>query len=420
MFSDLVPARGVPKVRGVASVQLDGATVAQVENFVSPRMLGSLAYLGDRYLIAPRSASTSPAAAGLLGSSSPFSGMVLTDFDQEPQPEYEVVIDGVVLAGGSVNGTASGERKGNFNVPESRFEAGYLRLVWDFATNQANGVFQSIYLFPGDVSPTTGIPSTQFPLATASQSGTLWAASLNKDGDWYYYATSGVLYRADLDNILSRLAGYSYIEETLGSLPGISSSAGAFVKDNTAYWVQSASPYNIRSAPISDLASFTNIRTHPAGVSHAGSSRGCAVSYWPDGEGWIVGNTNTSGSWAIAKLHDDFSDWEVYGTSGDSRLSTMTPCWGLASMETQVSSSQQVFQISDTDSRFRILHNTGANIILLYNLVSDKLGVAGTTGSGGPHAPTSTSMFFSRALLEEPVTKTNVNTMKITYELTWG
>ena len=71
-------------------------------------------------------------------------GLTLTDYAGVAN-EHERVIHGNALAFCGYGASSSANNKGSFNPGESYQRANSQRFVYDFATNQANGSFQSVY-----------------------------------------------------------------------------------------------------------------------------------------------------------------------------------------------------------------------------------------------------------------------------------
>ena len=146
------------KVRGHVKVEVrntDGS-LAQCEehdNYVSPFVYGALRKVtNSRFMQLQHAYSTSTSVTTDLTSitSSIYmrkglnTGLTLTDYAGVAN-ERERVIHGDALAYGGYGASSSANDKGSFNPAESYQKANSQRFVYDFATTQANGSFQSVY-----------------------------------------------------------------------------------------------------------------------------------------------------------------------------------------------------------------------------------------------------------------------------------
>ena len=146
------------KVRGHVKVEVrttDGS-IAQCEerdNYESTFVYGALRKVtNSRFMQLAHVSSTSTSVTtdlASIGDSIYMSkglntGLILTDYSGVAN-ERERVIHGNALAYGGYGASSSDPNKGSFNPSESYQKANSQRFVYDFATTQANGSFQSVY-----------------------------------------------------------------------------------------------------------------------------------------------------------------------------------------------------------------------------------------------------------------------------------
>ncbi|OQM47542.1 hypothetical protein B6A27_00415 [Anoxybacillus sp. UARK-01] len=77
----------------------------------------------------------------------PMSWLVLTDYDGPEDPENEIIMRGRIIgyAGRYITYAGSDTKQGSLNTAESFVEPQHIHLVYDWPTHAANGTFQSVY-----------------------------------------------------------------------------------------------------------------------------------------------------------------------------------------------------------------------------------------------------------------------------------
>ncbi len=167
---EIVKEKPFKTVRGVHTVELFDAWTGKIveriesENFISKimeelqRQAALFAFLADSL----DTSYTSPRYNGPMDSLSkyntifdvpwyfgsfPMSNIILTDYDGPEDPENEIIMRGRVIGWAGKKSTYSGSdtKRGSLNSSESFVKPGHIHLVYDWPTHAANGTFQSVY-----------------------------------------------------------------------------------------------------------------------------------------------------------------------------------------------------------------------------------------------------------------------------------
>lgn len=362
-----------------------------------------------------------------------FRGMILTDNDKVPDPDNDRYIGGNILAHGAINRLGDESFRGNYNTEESVIDlkTGYIKQVYDFATNQANGTFQSIYMGMYNIETQSeypeGIPVEQNP---TYYSDTIEGDSIDFTGSplYIHFIKGKVHYLAGttlriIDKVIPSPVNSSFIWEqdhTEYTLPQ-SCYGMTYVPNEDRYYFFSTGA-EIYSAPAADPENFRLevLTTDIEGVS-MGSPRG--IVYHEETDTFLVASTYRN---YLQRLSRDFEFLERVVISDGTQPEYLR----LSGIDSNV-----VFFSAST----RDMHIYGYNLKTNTPLIMNN-GSTSASFEGLAYAEISkdwalvvqrylrsstdvylmpTSKFFSRVLLDSPVVKTAQNTMKITYEYTF-
>lgn len=408
MVCDVVP-RVDPdfKVHGHVKVEVrnNDGSLAQCEehdNYVSPFVYGALRKVtNSRFLQLQHVSSTSTSVKTDLASigssiymrSGLNTGLMLTDYAGVAN-ERERVIHGNALAFGGYGASSSGTDKGSFNTAESYQKANSQRFVYDFTTNQANGSFQSVYTtmqssdFDYVYSPGLLIKSNE-----SNNSGVV------NDGRTLIYGTGTGVNIMTVDEFINRLQGSSSIY-TSHALRNFSSNSRIAFRQGELWWT--VGQKRVHHAPLSDLASYTAVDT-PNNVY--------SICWHPKRDTFFTVE-HVSGTYKLVERSTAFSQLRTFTIPNTpSRNTDLTAL----PEEDSIIIGGRVFDIDDNanvlqprqkwlgSSAINSLHGCFMGDFLLDN---NYLGLDLGT------------QYFSRARLDNPVTKNSRQTMKITYDFT--
>jgi hypothetical protein len=410
MAVDLV-ARVDPdfKVHGHVKVEvrnIDGS-IAQCEehdNYVSPFVYGALRKVtNSRFMQLQHASSTSTTVttdlasitASIYMSKGLNTGLTLTDYAGAAN-ERERVIHGNALAYGGYGASSSANDRGSFNPAESYQKANSQRFVYDFATTQANGSFQSVY---------TTMQSTNFDyiyrvgLLNKNVSS---SRGIVNDGKTLIYQYVGGVTFVTVDDFIDWLQGGTAIS-TDHPLREFSNNSRIAFRRGELWW--SCSKSYVYHAPLSDLTNPTKVTT---------GNRVDSICWHPKRDTFFT-MENVSGTRTLVERSTGFEQLRTFvipSTPGQNSYDlTALP------EEDSIIVGGLVFDIDDNanvlesrqkwcgsyNSYSSYLHGCFMSDFLLDN---NYLGLDLGT------------QYFSRARLDNPVTKNSRQTMKITYDFT--
>ena len=397
------------KVHGHVKVEvrnIDGS-LAQCEehdNYVSPFVYGALRKVtNSRFMQLEHVSSTSTSVKTNLASigssiymrSGLNTGLTLTDYAGVAN-ERERVIHGNALAFGGYGASSSGTDKGSFNPVESYQKANSQRFVYDFATNQANGSFQSVY---------TTMQSTDFDYVyesgLLSQSNEHNNSGIVNDGRTLIYGTGTGVNIMTVDEFINWLQGSSSVY-TSYALRDFSSNSRIASRQGELWWT--VGQKRVYHAPLSDLASYTVVNT-PNNVY--------SICWHPKRDTFFTIEL-FSGVRKLVERSAAFAQLRTFtipNTPGGNTDLTALP------EEESIIIGGRVFDIDDNanvlQSRQKWFGSRGTSFSTFHGcfmgdflLDNNYFGLDLGT------------QYFSRARLDNPVTKNSRQTMKITYDFT--
>ena len=399
------------KVHGHVKVEVrntDGS-IAQCEehdNYVSPFIYGALRKVtNSRFMQLPHvdatstSVTTTLAAIGIGGiymQAGLNTGLTLTDYAGVAN-ERERVIHGNALAYGGYGASSSDNNKGSFNPAESYQKANSQRFVYDFATTQANGSFQSVY---------TTMQSSDFDYMYSA--GLLYtnldfSRGIVNDGKTLIYQNAGGVTVITVDEFLNWLQGGTPIF-TDHPLREFSDFSRIALRHGELWWACSNS--YVYHAPLSDLANPTNVTT---------GNQVTSICWHPKRDTFFT-IENVSGTYTLVERSTAFAQLRTFAIPSTPVQITAPDLTALPE-EDSIIVCGRVFDIDDNanvlESRQNWFGSRGtasssfhgcfmSDFLLDNNYLGLDLG----------------TQYFSRARLDNPVTKNSRQTMKITYDFT--
>lgn len=397
------------KVHGHVKVEVrntDGS-LAQCEehdNYVSPFVYGALRKVtNSRFMqLAHVSSTSTTVTTGLASidgsiymSEGLNTGLTLTDYAGVAN-ERERVIHGNALAYGGYGVSSSENYEGSFNPAESYQRANSQRFVYDFATTQANGSFQSVY---------TTMQSSNFDYRY--NAGLLFknvtsSSSIVNDGKTLIYSDNTGVTVMTVDEFINWIQGGTSVF-TDHPLSEFSSNSRVALRHGELWWAPGYRDY-VYHAPLSDLTNPTKVTTDNQVYSicwHPKRDTFFTIEYVSDTRTLVERST------AFAQLRA----FTIPSTPGDTSDLTALP------EEDSIIIGGRVFDIDDNanvlESRQKWGGSYGSDRSTFHGcfmgdflLDNNYLGLDLGT------------QYFSRARLDNPVTKNSRQTMKITYDFT--
>lgn len=396
------------KVRGHVKVEVrntDGS-LAQCEehdNYVSPFVYGALRKVtNSRFMQLAHVSSTSTSVttdlAGIGGSiymrEGLNTGLTLTDYAGVAN-ERERVIHGNALAYGGYGASSSANDNGSFNPAESYQKANSQRFVYDFATTQANGSFQSVY---------TTMQSRNFNSIYSPallNVGKRIGSCIVNDGKTLIYSSDAGVTFITVDEFIDWLQGGTPVS-TDHPLSEFSNNSRIAFRRGELWWTC----YNsyVYHAPLSDLTNPTKVTT---------GNRVTSICWHPKRDTFftieIVSGTRTlvERSTAFAQLRT----FTLPSTPSDIASLTALP------EEDSIIIGGCVFDIDDNanvlepQQKWFSSYGTSTSSFhgcFMGDFLLDNYYLGLDLGT----------QYFSRARLDNPVTKNSRQTMKITYDFT--
>lgn len=369
----------------------------------------------------PNGVSATSAAEIPLLRQLPNPGILLTDY-AGPPAQTDRLPRGNQVGWASVSTSSTGVgKRGTFNTGESVAGPFYTKKVFDFATNQANGTFQSIYSGLFTTASDTDPPTVSFPNVTEflrmpvdNYSPVVYDPST---GLMIKVTSSTLAYTIPLTGFL-RSAAWTQVQVPTWT----ANNYGYTVKDGRLYWLASPTgagttrAQNVMSAPVGDLADASVAATLDSTL--LGQLGPVASAYvigmcWHPARGTWVASAGTSGMNAGAfELSESFGFVQAFAAIPNTVYSRR--CYAFASDPAALVSSDRFY---DLDSgAYLLTYRSGSTTTLWWPLMNG-LGLAPTNSASQNHL-SGDCAYFSHVALDGPVTKTNANTMKITYEFT--
>lgn len=396
------------KVHGHVKVEVrntDGS-LAQCEehdNYVSPFVYGALRKVtNSRFMQLQHVSSTSTSVTtdlanigGIYMRQGLNTGLTLTDYAGVAN-ERERVIHGNALAYGGYGASSSANNKGSFNPAESYQKANSQRFVYDFATTQANGSFQSVYT----TMQTRDFDYIYSPgLLTA---GMILGNCIVNDGKTLIYSYDAGVTVITVDEFINWIQGGTPVF-TDHPLSEFSSNSRIAFRRGELWWTPGYRNY-VYHAPLSDLTNPTKVTT---------SNQVNSVCWHPKRDTFFT-IEYVSGTRTLVERSTGFAQLRTFAIpSTPSGIADLTAL----PEEDSIIIGGRVFDIDDNanvlESRQKWLSSHGTNSspfhgCFMGDFLLDNYYLGLDLGT----------QYFSRARLDNPVTKNSRQTMKITYDFT--
>lgn len=398
------------KVHGHVKVEVrntDGS-LAQCEehdNYVSPFVYGALRKItNSRFMQLAHVSSTSTTVTTDLANISGSiymskglnTGLTLTDYAGVAN-ERERVIHGDALAYGGYGASSSANDKGSFNPAESYQKANSQRFVYDFATTQANGSFQSVY---------TTMQSSDFNYIYRAG---LLCKNVNSsrgvvnDGKTLIYSSATGVTVITVDEFINMLQGGTPVS-TDHPLSEFSNNSRIAFRRGELWWAPGYKSY-VYHAPLSDLTNPTKVTT---------DNQVYSICWHPKRDTFFT-IERVSGTYKLVERSTGFEQLRTFtipNTPLQNNDLTALP------EEDSIIIGGRVFDIDDNanvlESRqkwfasYSSLGNSSFHGCFMGDFLLDNSYLGLDLGT----------QYFSRARLDNPVTKNSRQTMKITYDFT--
>ena len=398
------------KVHGHVKVEvrnIDGS-LAQCEehdNYVSPFVYGALRKVtNSRFMQLQHVSRTSTSVTTDLASivTSIYmskglnTGLTLTDYAGVAN-ERERVIHGNALAYGGYGASSSATDKGSFNPAESYQKANSQRFVYDFATTQANGSFQSVY---------TTMQSSNFDYiyrAGLLCKNATFSRGIVNDGKTLIYQYAGGVTSMTVDDFINWLQGGTAVS-TDHTLSEFSNNSRIALRRGELWWAPSYERY-VFHAPLSDLANPTKVTT---------DNDVSSICWHPKRDTFFTLEI-VSGTRKLVERSTAFAQLHTFTIPSTLSANPADLC--ALPEEDSIIIGGQVFDIDDNANMLQPRQKwfatyTGSNTVFhgcfMGDFLLDNYYLGLDLGT----------QYFSRARLDNPVTKNSRQTMKITYDFT--
>lgn len=396
------------RVHGHVKVEvrnIDGS-LAQCEehdNYVSPFVYGALRkvtnsrFMQLAHVDATGTSVTTDLAniGGIYMKKGLNTGLTLTDYAGVAN-ERERVIHGNALAFGGYGASSSANNNGSFNPGESYQRANSQRFVYDFATNQANGSFQSVY---------TTMQTSDFDYiynVGLLYKNVVSSSCIVHDGNTLIYSYGAGVTVIAVDEFINWIQGGTPIY-TDHPLSEFSNNSRIAFRRGELWWAPGYRNY-VYHAPLSDLTNPTKVTTDNDVFS---------ICLHPKRDTFFT-IENVSGTRKLVERSTAFVQLRTFAIPGTPRGNT-----DLTALpeEDSIIIGGRVFDIDDNanvlQSRQKWFGSYGTTYSTFHgcfmgDFLLDNYYLGLDLGT----------QYFSRARLDNPVTKNSRQTMKITYDFT--
>ena len=396
------------KVHGHVKVEVrnNDGSLAQCEehdNYVSPFVYGALRKVtNSRFMQLQHVSATSTSVTTDLANIGDSiymrkglnTGLTLTDYAGVAN-ERERVIHGNALAFGGYGASSSAANKGSFNPTESYQKANSQRFVYDFTTNQANGSFQSVY-----TTMQTSDFDYKYNVGLLYKNVNFIKCIVN-DGKTLIYSYGAGVTVITVDELLNWVQGGNpiYTDHPLRELNTFSRIA---LRHGELWWTCGNS--YVYHAPLSDLANPTMVTTDNVVSSicwHPKRDTFFTVEYVSDTYKLVERSTGFSVLRTFAIPDTPSSNTDLTALPEEDSIIIGGRVFDIDDNANVLQPRQKWFGSYGTSSS--TFHGCFMGDFLLDNYY---LGLDLGT------------QYFSRARLDNPVTKNSRQTMKITYDFT--
>lgn len=397
------------KVHGHVKVEvrnIDGS-LAQCEehdNYVSPFVYGALRKVtNSRFMQLQHVSSTSTTVTTDLASIGGIymrkglnTGLTLTDYAGVAN-ERERVIHGDALAYGGYGASSSANDKGSFNPAESYQRANSQRFVYDFATTQANGSFQSVY-----TTMQTYEFNYLYSTGLMNYTKTNSIRGIVNDGKTLIYSYGSGVTVITVDEFINWVQGGTPVS-TDHPLSEFSTNSRVAFRRGELWWAPGGRNY-VFHAPLSDLTNPTKVTT---------SNRVDSICWHPKRDTFFtverVSNTYqlVERSTAFVQLRT-FPIPDTPGNKSDLCALPEEDSIIIGGIVFDIDDNANVLQPRQKWISSYVTANSTFHGCFMGDFLLDNNYLGLDLGT----------QYFSRARLDNPVTKNSRQTMKITYDFT--
>ncbi|QQP11539.1 hypothetical protein FJQ98_20420 [Lysinibacillus agricola] len=305
-----------------------------------------------------------------------FGRIILTDAAHPEDPSKEWLINGNTIgwASSSEVFTGADPLRGTVNIAETVNRWGYVKLVFDFPTNAANGEIKSVYFGPPDGRAPYTNNKGFAPLSGA------YAVS-HSENKYYVAKSSGVYVYSDDWVLLGKFpwegfSNYSDIKQSC-------------IVDGFIYFICDKSTYTIIKASLDSPGKITKVKDFGNGYTGG-------ILYNEKTQEFVVANYPSS---ARELMYFD----QTFNELRREPILTTDPSYSKGQLSYFEDGMIMGSWFVKGAKAWRMTEN---NVLLIHD--------GWLFSSGYMHRKM--SMFGSRALLANPITKTDKQVMKITYE----
>ena len=312
----------------------------------------------------------------------PFHSMVLTDATHPEDPQNEWIRAGNVIGYAGTTGTYSGSDvlRGSYNTSESFTNREQVHIVVDFPSHAGNGTFQSIYF------------SSEYESLNVASQNQVYNEALAEiqkhNGKIYAKPRTGNYLLVFDDNF-----------NTIEQIEGIGNFNDFWIVGNVIYYVSNT--FDITSAPLNDPTNRTLVVT-------LGERASGIVRHELSGR-WYTKYNNTiyvyDSGWNLISSFEDINGQAGGGMTGVFDEGVITDAGTF------------IWVGGGYDNDMTSLNNNTSNNIRMVGFFDEYIFVYFfSTVNQQRTLRIPLVNIGSRALLDEPVTKGNTQTMKITYD----
>lgn len=408
-LGEVVELPGPIGAKGVVTIELrdkDGEVVERqsASNFIGKGM--DVVYRAAMLSVFSKGTALNKATNAGMGT--PLSKMILTDAKHDAVPGKEWTIKGGMIGYATTDKpvTNTNDYQGTYNSEESRIDVDRVRIVVDFATNQANGETGSVYFTSPSLTPVVNVDHTPGLLVNTFGKQNNADVIVKHNQKYYRVAYGGTITVYDLSYNVE-------FERNVGD--GTSNGRrnyGGTIYNNHLYFVSSlavtwgSSPNYLYRLPLSNLDAPLEQIPIPGSTSLGG------IAYHPTKNQFFVGLNGLSIYNTSFQLLQVLPLYTVGSTFGSKSTVSTQPFVYDPDID------EVLFASGTYDNAHSVNLDTGEAIErgggFKVHGVFDGLMVTGSRLNPSLIMPK--VGFTSRFKLPSPVTKTTSVTMKVTYD----
>jgi len=363
-------------------------------NYVSPIMLEAMHEMNARAMFSTN--------YDTFANGETPTGYALTSASHAIDEREDNFILGKIIGVGTKSGLSSIALRGSYNSIESVVNRDYRKYVFDFTTAQGNGTFQSIYSFQ-DYDSSQSYLTTFFRggkrILTPSNSGDAYFAL----GSYFFMRSGKSIMRLSYSDFIGGInftwAGEDDLRNAPYELFDMPNSYCMICTDGKHIYMYNPSTRTLSRSLPETPNTFTSVKVYTS--TEIVETSFYYFTYSRASKVFVLQAGSATKSYLIG---DNFEIKSVIPKS----LGYAIP---FAKLST---SSDSVYDLETGDFLYRVRAGDSTTMSGIFEISDRFLAVQKQSGSRLEFYPRSN--FFSRILLDAPVTKTSAQTMKITYE----